>query len=73
MPLNLLHDLKYTDDRINDAIQIVKDKQTEEGVWNLENSYNGKTIVSIEKKGKPSKWITLKALSILGLNNNLTI
>ena len=31
----------------------------------LYSSYNGKTWVYIEKKGQPSKWVTLRALKVL--------
>ena len=33
--------------------------------WLLENTFNGKMIVQFEQKGKPSKWLTLKALRVL--------
>ena len=33
--------------------------------WILENTFNGRFIANIEQKGKPSKWITLKALQVL--------
>jgi hypothetical protein len=31
----------------------------------LANSLNGKMWIDIEKKGKPSKWVTLRALRLL--------
>ena len=31
----------------------------------MERSLNGKMLVDIEEKGKPSKWITLRALRVL--------
>ena len=37
-----------------------------DGRWALRNSFNGKTLVDIEAKGKPSKWIPLRALLALG-------
>ena len=40
------------------------------GRWILENTYNGRFQVNIERKGKPSKWITLNALRILELVEN---
>jgi len=33
--------------------------------WKLENSFNGRYLVDIEKKGKISKWITLNAILVL--------
>lgn len=40
-------------------------KQDNSGRWNLENSFNGRFQVNIEKKSEPSKWITLRALTVL--------
>jgi hypothetical protein len=61
----ILLDLNVKDPRLSEAIQVIRDKQNQDGKWTLENSFNGKTIISIEKKGFPSKWITLKALLVL--------
>ena len=63
--LLILAQLNFRDKRMQDAIDIVLSKQDEQGRWSLENSYNGKLNVNIEKKGKPSKWITLNALRVL--------
>jgi len=35
------------------------------GRWTLEHGLNGKMWVDIEQQGKPSKWITLRALRVL--------
>jgi hypothetical protein len=40
-------------------------KQDAQGRWKLENSLNGKMWIDIEKKGQPSKWITLRALRVV--------
>jgi hypothetical protein len=50
---------------MQDAIDILISKQDDQGRWKMENSYNGKFQVNIEKKGKPSKWLTLDALRVL--------
>jgi hypothetical protein len=50
------------DDRLDAAYQLLIDKQDKQGKWPLEYTYNGKTWVDIEEKGKPSKWVTLRAL-----------
>ncbi len=63
--LEMFAQMKIKDGRLLDAVNILKSKQTGDGVWLLENSYNGKTLVNIEQKGKPSKWITFKALKVL--------
>jgi len=63
--LDILVSLGYHDTRMEEAIEIVKNKQNKEKSWNLENTFNGKMGVTIETKGKPSKWITLRALNVL--------
>ncbi len=40
-------------------------KDDDLGRWPLEYTYNGKTWVDIEEKGKPSKWVTLRALRVI--------
>lgn len=62
--LEIFAKLEIKDERLSDAISIVKYSQIN-GKWLLKNTYNGRTIVSIEKKGEPSKWITYKALEVL--------
>ncbi len=63
--LTVLLDLGFTDSRMQDAVDVVRSKRNPEGKWLLESSYNGRFQVRIEGKGKPSKWITLKALSAI--------
>lgn len=63
--LDIFAGLQIRDPRLADAIEIVKGKRTKDGKWKMNNSFNGKTLVDIEKKGQPSKWITLKATRIL--------
>jgi len=53
------------DKRLRPALDLVLHKCNEEGRWRLEYSYNGKMWVDIEKKGEPSKWVTLRALRVL--------
>jgi len=63
--LGILTKLGYKDNRMQDAIDLVVSKQDSQGRWVLENSYNGRYQVNIERKGEPSKWITLNALRVL--------
>jgi hypothetical protein len=63
--LGILTDLGSRDERMAEALELVKRKQKENGRWLLENTFNGRMIRDIEEKGKESKWITLKALYIL--------
>ena len=63
--LGILTQLGYKDERMQEAIDMLISKQDDWGRWNLENTFNGRFQVNIEQKGKPSKWITLKALKVL--------
>lgn len=53
------------DPRLARAIDFVLSKRCSDGLWKLERTLNGKTWVDIEKRGKPSKWVTLRALRVL--------
>jgi hypothetical protein len=61
----ILARLGYRDPRMQDAADHILSKQDAFGRWNLENTYNGRFQVDIEKKGRPSKWVTLHALRAL--------
>jgi hypothetical protein len=63
--LGILTKLGYQDKRMQEAIDIVLSKQDAQGRWILQNTFNGRYQVNIEKKGEPSKWITLHALRVL--------
>jgi hypothetical protein len=63
--LGILTRLGYKDNRMQEAIDVVISKQDTQGKWMLENTFNGRYQVNIEQKAKPSKWITLKALTAL--------
>lgn len=59
-----------TDDRrLADALAVVLSKQDADGRWPLEETFpvsgSGAMLCEIEKKGRPSKWITLRALRVL--------
>jgi hypothetical protein len=60
--LLILTRLGYQDNRMKEAIDLVISKQDIKGRWILENTYNGRFQVNIERKGKPCKWITMNAL-----------
>jgi hypothetical protein len=61
-----LVDLGYGfDPRLQPALEWILARQDGQGRWKLGNSLNGKMWVDIEAKGKPSKWITLRALRVL--------
>lgn len=53
------------DPRLRPALELLMRKQDRQGRWLMEYTYNGKTWVDVEEKGKPSKWVTLRALRVL--------
>ncbi len=62
----VLVELGYGDDpRLTNALQLILSKQDAQGRWKLENALSGKMWADIEEKGKPSKWVTLRALRVL--------
>jgi hypothetical protein len=63
--LQMLTNLGYRDQRMQEAIDLLISKQDSEGRWTLETTFNGRMLVNIEQRGKPSKWITLNALRVL--------
>lgn len=63
--LSILTRLGCNDSRMAEALTVIENKKTENNRWILENSFNGKMLVNIEKKGGESKWITLRALQVL--------
>jgi len=63
--LSILTKLGYKDRRMQEAVDLVVSKQDAEGRWRLESTFNGRFQVNIERKGEPSKWVTLNALRVL--------
>lgn len=63
--LGILRRLGYKDERMQEAVDIVVSKQDATGKWILNDTFNGRFQADIEKKGEPSKWITLNALRVL--------
>lgn len=64
--LAVLATLGYgADPRLAEAYHWVLSKQDAQGRWKLENSLNRRMLIDIEKQGKPSKWITLRALRLI--------
>ena len=50
---------------ISQGIEQLLSLQTPQGTWIMKDSLNGKMWVNIEKKGKPSRWLTLRACEVL--------
>jgi hypothetical protein len=61
----VLSRLGIRDERMNDALAVLRSKQTPEGTWVLESTPAGRMQADLEKKGQPSKWVTLQALCAL--------
>ncbi len=60
--LDTLTRLGVHDERMQPVVDLVLSARQPDGSWLLENTYNGKMWVDIEEKGRPSKWVTLRAL-----------
>ena len=56
---------RANDPRLAPALTFIENKQDSQGRWRMEHSLNGKMWVDIEKKGQPSKWVTLRVLKVL--------
>lgn len=65
--MDILTTLQIKDDRTRDAVALIKSKE-KNGLWILENSYNGKTIIDIETKREPSQYITKKAKRVINFH-----
>lgn len=63
--MGILTRLGYKDKRMHEALNLILSKQNKKGQWNLENTFNGRYLINIERKDKPSKWITLNVLRVL--------
>jgi hypothetical protein len=53
------------DERLAAALAWVESGQDGQGRWRNRYAYNGKTWVDIEPQGQPSKWVTLRACTVL--------
>ncbi len=53
------------DRRLAAALGWVTAQQRPDGRWLNRYAYNGKTTVDIERQGRPSKWVTLRACTVL--------
>jgi hypothetical protein len=63
--LEMLTELGCRDERMQDAVQLVRSKQQADNRWTLENTFNGRMLHQVEVKGAPSKWITFRAVNAL--------
>lgn len=59
------------DQRVDEAIELVRSKQQPDGTWRLENTHPGKVWFALEDgDGRPSRWNTLRALRVLDWYDN---
>jgi hypothetical protein len=63
--VRLLVGLGCVDRRLDDAMALVSSRRQPDGRWLLQDTFNGSFLADIERKGEPSKWITLNALRAL--------
>jgi hypothetical protein len=54
-----------TDRRLSNTIEVICEKQNEQGQWLMEYDYTGKTWLNFGKKKEPNEWVTLRALHVL--------
>ncbi|GAB6154480.1 hypothetical protein JCM17380_32300 [Desulfosporosinus burensis] len=53
------------DPRMQEAIDLIKMKQSADGTWPMQAKHPGEVHFEMEKVGEPSRWNTLRALRIL--------
>jgi hypothetical protein len=53
------------DPRLASTYDLILSKRDGAGRWKMEYAYTGKTWKDVEQRGKPSKWVTLRALRVL--------
>ena len=53
------------DSRLQDALDLVESRRQPDGRWRLARGNPGRTFFELEPAGKPSRWITLRALRVL--------
>jgi Prenyltransferase and squalene oxidase repeat len=53
------------DERLTEAIDIVRTRRRPDGRWPLQHHWKGKTYFELERVGAPSRWNTLRALRVL--------
>ena len=70
---NVLRGLDYfraagaaRDERMADALALIKERRQSDGRWPLENSHEEEWVLDMgEAEGEPSRWVTLQALRVL--------
>nr|WP_321294977.1 nitrogen fixation protein NifH [uncultured Sphaerochaeta sp.] len=64
--LDILISLGVKDERMEEALAVVKAKQQDNGRWRVENTYaSDRLLIPMGTKGEESEWVTLRALRVL--------
>ena len=63
--LDYFRDCDARDERLEDAIDLLRRRRQPDGCWLLRNRYPGRTHFEMEEPGRPSRWNTLRALRVL--------
>lgn len=72
--VEVLHELGHAGDpRLDAAVALVGAQQDESGRWRNRYAYNRKTSVDIEVQGQPSKWVTLRACTVLAAARTMVV
>jgi hypothetical protein len=53
------------DRRLQSTLDLICEKQNEQGQWLMEYDYTGKTWLDFGTKREPNEWVTLRALKVL--------
>ena len=53
------------DPRMQDALDVLRQKQRQDGTWPVQAKHAGQVHFDMEKTGGPSRWNTLRALRVL--------
>lgn len=53
------------EERLEEAIEIVRKRRQKDGRWILQNRHPGRTFFELEEVGESSRWNTLRALRVL--------
>jgi hypothetical protein len=53
------------DKRLKNTLDIIPEKQNEQGQWLMEFDYSGRTWLDFGAKKEPNQWVTLRALKVL--------
>jgi hypothetical protein len=59
------------DPRLDEALDLVRSAQGQDGRWRLGNTHPGKEHFEMEKEGEPSRWVTLHALRVVDWGNGV--